>query len=446
MEFASQICLSRPAVPWPRRLEQRLSSLEPIQIRGWCPSTWKPMQAQDGWIVRVRPRCASLSAAQWLVLAELSRAHASGQIELTRLGNLQLRGVRESALPALRAALVASRLAPADEQTDLAPAVHCTPFYARGDRTHALALALSLAAARDLSPLALQQQDMPALPGKFDMLVDDPQCHLQSLSSDLQLWACADGRYGLALGQSADWYGFENAPAAVQAAIRIALWFARERSAQAAGRLRALATPIDLQACGLARASHHLEPRSPNNSASRPLRPGALNPHGLLLGAPLGRLDAWAIQKLAALIPEQAEIRVTPWKSLLLPKKHLDSLPARLDAKDWISQPTDVRLRVSACTGAPNCPQAHIPAQPMALQFASSQAADRHLHISGCAKLCALPADATNVVFASQDTAGQIWLHASPAEAQPSVRASIPYRPLNSDPHEIQQQLNDLQL
>lgn len=176
------------------------------------------------------------------------------------------------------------------------------------------------------------------------------------------------------------------------------------------------------------------------------MRPGALNPHGLLLGAPLGRLDAWAIQKLAALIPEQAEIRVTPWKSLLLPKKHLDSLPARLDAKDWISQPTDVRLRVSACTGAPNCPQAHIPAQPMALQFASSQAADRHLHISGCAKLCALPAGATNVVFASQDTAGQIWLHASPAEAQPSVRASIPYRPLNSDPHEIQQQLNDLQL
>jgi precorrin-3B synthase len=84
-------------------------------------------------------------------------------------------------------------------------------------------------------------------------------------------------------------------------------------------------------------------------------------------------------------MPEQAEIRVTPWKSLLLPKKHLDSLPARLDARDWISQSTDVRLRVSACTGAPNCPQAHIPAQPMALQFASSQAADRHLHISGCA-------------------------------------------------------------
>lgn len=145
-------------------------------------------------------------------------------------------------------------------------------------------------------------------------------------------------------------------------------------------------------------------------------------------------------------MPEQAEIRVTPWKSLLLPTKHLDSLPARLDSWDWIRQPADVRLRVSACTGAPNCPQAHIPAQSMALRFASSQAVDRHLHISGCAKLCALPADATDVVFASRDTEGQIWLHASPAEAQPTARVSIPYQPLNSDPHEIQQQLNDLRL
>ncbi|WP_294259896.1 nitrite reductase [uncultured Comamonas sp.] len=431
-----------------------MSGPEPFQIRGWCPSTWKPMQAHDGWIVRVRPRCASLTAAQWLVLAELARSHASGQIELTRLGNLQLRGVHDSALPALRAALIVSRLAPADAQTDLAPAVHCTPFYARGDRTHALALALSGAAARDLSPLALQQQDMQALPGKFDMLVDDPQRHLRSMNSDLQLWACDDGRYGLALGRSEDRYGFDSPSAAVQAAIKIALWFARERSKQAATRLRGLAAPLDLRACGLAEASHHHEPRGTGTAGTGtagmgtagPLRPGTLNPHGLLLGAPLGRLDAWAMQKLAAPMPEQAEIRVTPWKSLLLPNRSLDSLPARLDARDWISRPADVRLRVSACTGAPHCPQAHIPAQTIALQFATAMRAEQHLHVSACAKLCALPADATDVVLASRDSAGQIWLQACPPGAQAPARTSIPYRPLTSDPHDIQQQLNDLQL
>lgn len=88
-------------------------------------------------------------------MAGIGRARTNPRLQarsVTRLGNLQLRGVRESALPALRAALVVSRLAPADEQADLAPAVHCTPFYARGDRTHALALALSVAVARDLSP------------------------------------------------------------------------------------------------------------------------------------------------------------------------------------------------------------------------------------------------------------------------------------------------------
>jgi hypothetical protein len=37
--------------------------------------------------------------------------------------------------------------------------------------------------------------------------------------------------------------------------------------------------------------------------------------------------------------------------------------------------------------------------------------ADRHLHISGCAKLCALSSDATCGV-SSQSAPGQIWLHA----------------------------------
>lgn len=401
------------------------------------------MQAQDGWIVRVRPHCASLTAAQWLVLAKLAQTHAAPQIELTRLGNVQLRGVHESALPALRSELIASGLAPADEQADLAPAVHCTPFYATGDRSHALAQALSAAAVRYLSPLALRKQSAGALPGKFGMLVDDPERRLRSMSSDLHLWAAHDGSYGLALGQADECYYFESDEHAVQAAIQVARWFARERmtsAARPAARLHHLLKSRTPNAPALGAARHYAIWA---NEGAGPLRPGTPNPQGLLIGAPLGRVDAPAMQKLAAGLPAHSEIRVTPWKSLLVLHEESPAPVPLRHASQWITRPTDMRLRVSACTGAPGCPQAHIPAQSMALQIADWLLADQHLHISGCAKLCALPADATHIVFAGTDASGQVWLNTGPAGPQQRPLPATRYRASSSDLHDIQQQLHD---
>jgi precorrin-3B synthase len=95
---------------------------------------------------------------------------------------------------------VAARLAPADADADLAPAVHCTPFYEEIAPTSWLWRFGPCGGA--LVPLALQQQDIPALPGKFDMLVDDAVRSLGGVASDLR-GGDADGGYGLALGQSA---------------------------------------------------------------------------------------------------------------------------------------------------------------------------------------------------------------------------------------------------
>ena len=71
------------------------------------------MRAQDGWIVRVRPVCASINAGQWATLSALALSHAHPQIELTRLGNVQLRGITDAQLPVLLSQLVAARLIPA---------------------------------------------------------------------------------------------------------------------------------------------------------------------------------------------------------------------------------------------------------------------------------------------------------------------------------------------
>src|SRR6218665_2715428 len=78
--------------------------------RGWCPSTLRPMETGDGWLVRLHPPGARLSPTQLARIAALAREHGNGLIELSARGNMQLRGVTEQSHPALVAALLAERL------------------------------------------------------------------------------------------------------------------------------------------------------------------------------------------------------------------------------------------------------------------------------------------------------------------------------------------------
>lgn len=412
-------------------LARAVAMADSIQVQGWCPTAWQPMRAQDGWMLRVRPHCAAISAGQWRVLAHLALAHAHPQIELTRLGNVQLRGVHEAQLHALRQQLIDAALVPAAADADLVPAVHCTPLYQRGDATHALARQLSAAVIAHLGPQALARQGLAALPGKFGLLVDDPQRHMRGIGADLQLWAHAQGGYGLALANAGDWHGFARAEDAVEAAVRIATWFARERAAMAPAptRLRALRV-------------HRTPPSAAQpwqSGPAGPIAPGTLPGHGAVIGAPLGRIDAAAMLALAMQLPPGAEIRVTPWRSLLLDAES----PPALDAAHWITQPDDQRLRVSACTGAPRCAQGHAPAQALALAWAGAVPRHQHLHVSGCAKFCALSADATALVLASRDDQGRPLLDIR--------RADAPGTPLHAlaataAPAEMTRLLNDLYL
>lgn len=403
-----------------------------IQIQGWCPTAWQPMRAQDGWILRVRPHCAAITAAQWCVLAQLALRHAHPEIELTRLGNVQLRGVDEGRVHALRAQLIEAGLVPADADADLAPAVHCSPLYRSNDATHALAQLLSTAVLQHLSPQALARQGLAALPGKFGLLVDDPARRMRGGGADLQLWACAQGGYGLALGDSAQWHGFACAEDAVDAAVQTAVWFARERCAIAPAptRLRGLLP--------------HRAPPLPAAqawpcAAVEPIAPGPLPGHGQVIGAPLGRIDAAAMLELATQLPADAEIRVTPWRSLLLGGEHV----AALDAAHWITQPADMRLRVSACTGAPRCAQGHVPAPALALALAAGVPPHQHLHLSGCAKFCALSAQATAVILASVDAGGQPRLNLCRADARSTPIYSLA---ATAAPAKITRLLHDLYL
>lgn len=402
------------------------------------------MRSEDGWIVRVRPVCASISAAQWAALAALALSLAHPQIELTRLGNVQLRGVADADLPALLAQLVAARLIPADADADLAPPVHCTPFYETHDRTHQLAMLLGRAVVERLCPSALERQGMAALPSKFGLLVDDAARSLCGIACDLRVWADADGGYGLALGNAGDWYRFGDVQQLVDAAIHMATWFASARmvvSGKPPTRLQALLPSLPLETPALRAAV----PQLAQPPAAAPVLPGPLA-QGWVLGAPLGRIDALAMQALAASLAADTEIRVTPWRSLLLMSADAPSCIARLDAQHWMTDAADARLRVSACTGSPRCAQAHVPAQDMALQLASHVPERGHLHVSGCAKFCALSSDATSLIFASPSATDGVWLHAGSAGQPDRPRGQFPYRAGSALPAELHTLLHDLPL
>jgi precorrin-3B synthase len=63
-----------------------------------------------------------------------------------------------------------------------------------------------------------------------------------------------------------------------------------------------------------------------------------------------------------------------------------------------ITAPDDPLLRVVACTGAPGCPQGLQPTRALARDLARHVPKGQVLHVSGCAKGCAMPKSAATVL------------------------------------------------
>ena len=78
--------------------------------RGWCPSTLRPMETGDGWLVRLHPPGARLTPRQLGKVAKLAAVYGNGLVEISARANLQIRGVSAASHPALVEALLAERL------------------------------------------------------------------------------------------------------------------------------------------------------------------------------------------------------------------------------------------------------------------------------------------------------------------------------------------------
>ncbi|MCS4293824.1 precorrin-3B synthase [Comamonas sp. BIGb0152] len=409
-------------------------STPPPQTQGWCPGAWQPMASGDGLVVRVRPPLGRLSAAQALQLANLAGQHGAGVLELTSRANIQLRGMATAQHGAVLDALATQGLLDRDARQEQLRNLVIDPLCQPGDGVLALAEALQQAMASDTA--------LDGLPAKFGMsIASGRHAGLAEVAADLQLTRHGPHRWLLQVpGQTGAWQAAHPSQA-VQAALALARWCAAQARARRAagdhpGRLPSLlrqaqASPGSLSPLAMPSGLSAVPVSLPAGGTPKP---GWQYGLGLLVAAPLGRVAADALARLAR--SGIAGLRLTPWRMLLVEGLEPQGIEAAglNNPEHWITDPQDARLRVSSCSGAPACHQALAPTQDLALALAPHVPDGAHLHVSGCSKGCArqLPATVTLVAQAgsTEPTFGRI--RQASAQAVPDSRWSA--RSLRDNP------------
>ena len=311
------------------------------------------MLSGDGLVVRIRPHGGRLSAVQVAGIADLSVKHGNGLIDLSARANLQLRGVTEPRYDALMAGLQGLGLLDLTAEAEARRNILVTPFWQDGDGAQAIAAGLAL---------ALAAEDAPDLPGKFGFAVDTGAVPvLARASADIRIEQGPGGLIcradGAATGEPV------TVDTAVKAALRLAHWFV-----DSGGALN-----------GRGRMAAHLsggQKFSYENFCDPAPGPHAL---GYLVGLEFGQISAATLARLGPM-------RLTPWRMVLL--EGVEDAP---DLPGLITRADDPLLRVVACTGAPGCPQGLQATRGLARGLAGFVPKGRLLHVSGCAKGCALP-------------------------------------------------------
>ena len=342
-----------------------------MTVRGWCPTLFEPMEAGDGWLLRIKPRRARLSAADLRVIAEVAHRHGNGTIGLTNRANLQLRGFSAASIPPATEALHGAGLADGDPGVERRRNLIVPPL-----------LGLDPALSPDLPGVIaalealLADPALDGLPGKFGVVVEGGGAlPLAVARGDIRV--VLDGAVAAVNGVAC---GIKDVAGVVSGMLRLVA-----RSGEAGPPP---SPPAAREGGKGALPSRFLAPsRSAGGAGGGPLR-------HTIVRFPYGRTTGAALAALAALA---GELRVTPWRAIILPGA-ID--PRQIAAQGGVTDPDDPRLRIVTCPGAPACASAHAETERDAAALLAAWTPDRTVHLSGCAKGCAHPRPAPATLVA----------------------------------------------
>lgn len=315
--------------------------------KGWCPSSLRPMESGDGYIVRIKPSFGRVSRKQLGDIARLAENFGNGIIELTNRANMQLRGVAIADHPELIDALRGADLVDLDPIQDSAPQILVSPKCED-----------NLRALYDV----FRQAKLPKLPAKFGLVLEHGTQYLSNASGDIricetdgQFCVWADGSHGcLTL----------DAKSVIAHVQELSHWFVKHSNAE----LRRMAQVINVT-------------KLPEEWGIEPLPKVDNTCDDIIYTVPFGQMRADHLMQFAKTIGTD-DIRLTPRRSFVV----VGETKLR-DVQGFITDPNAPILRAQACVGAPRCQQAHGETHQLARRL--TELSERDIHVSGCNKGCA---------------------------------------------------------
>ncbi len=400
--------------------------------KGWCPGALRPMSARDGLLVRLKITGGIVPATVALAIADLAERHGNALLDLSARANLQLRGVREEALPSLWEGLGELGLLDEDAAAEAVRNVLASPLAGLGRRPSS-----TDEDAPDIRPVVTDLEHalvadptLRVLPSKFGLLVDDGGApSLANVAADLRFdWVAGQRAFAVGLGGTAAEalsVGFVGADAIVARAIALAhrclAWPSGPRRVGA--MIREIGREATATWFGARVPALTPRPAYPQVVGHRTF--GSVATLGLAV--PFGRLDAAMLRAAAHLAAAAGvgELRLTPWRTILVPHVVPDVDLTELANAGFIVDPDDPRLRMAACTGQSGCERGstdtHADATALADVAAALPGDGVTLHLSGCAKGCAHPSRAT-FTLVGRDGRYDLVRNARPGD-EPALRS-----------------------
>ncbi len=369
-----------------------------------CPGALRLHAADDGFLARVRIPGGVLTVPQARALGAAAGRLGDGVLHLTSRGNVQLRGLRDGCGGELAERLGAAGLLPSAAHERVRNVV-ASPMSGLDGRGHVdvRGWLTGLDAALCASSVT------PELSGRFLFALDDGRGDVAALAPDVLLRGLPDGSALLRLATEPAGLRlpYDTAARAAVLASEVFAESAREVTGRRVWRVRELGLAEGelmarvgdrLHGAGLAWgpargagncATSHDGAAAADGSATgngakaTGLRPGprSSNAGGAEVFPPFGTItgDQWAdLTDRAAQLPQQ-ELRLTPWRGIVIPGAE----PTATEPTPW--------TRVAACIGRPGCAKSHADVRADATAHLADAHPDLPTYWSGCERRCGRP-------------------------------------------------------